>query len=146
MHNGKSLDTLNDLQFKKYCDKVATSLAQVDPRTLLPTSAAAKNRSKRVFLQTNRWKDPDCDMAGEEWGWTLTESGLCPTMMEMAPAPPELLKMIRCNCATDCVSSRCTCRKNGMKCSTACGQCCGTSCSITIIVIEEGDESDSDED
>ena len=146
MYNGKSSDTLYGLRFKKYCDKVATSLTQVDPRMLPPTSAAAKNHSKRVFLQINQWKDPECDMAAEDWSWTLTETGLCPTMTEMAPAPSELLKLIRCSCATDCASARCTCRKHGMKCSTACGQCRGTLCSNANAVMEDRDESDSDED
>ena len=41
MYNGKSSDTLNSLRYKKYCDKVATRLAQVDLRMLPPTSAAA---------------------------------------------------------------------------------------------------------
>ena len=100
----------------------------------------------RVFLQINQWKDPECDMAAEDWGWTLTETGLCPTMTEMAPAPSELLKLIRCSCATDCASARCTCRKHGMKCSTACGQCRGTLCSNANAVMEDRDESDSDED
>ena len=84
-------------------------------------------------------------MPAEEWGWTLTESGLGPTMTEMTPAPPELLKMIRCSCATDCGSARCTCRKHGMKCSTACGHCQGSSCSNANTVVEDEEDSDSDE-
>ena len=99
----------------------------------------------RVFLQISQWKDPNCDMPAEEWGWTLTESGLGPTMTEMTPAPPELLKMIRCSCATDCGSARCTCRKHGMKCSTACGHCQGSSCSNANTVVEDEEDSDSDE-
>ena len=46
MYNGKKSDTLDGLRYKKYCDKVATSLTQVDPKTLPPTSAAAKFHSR----------------------------------------------------------------------------------------------------
>ena len=31
MHTGKKSDSLDGLRYKKYCDKVATSLTQVDP-------------------------------------------------------------------------------------------------------------------
>ena len=63
MYNGKKLDTLDGLRYKKYCDKVATSLTQVDPKSLPPTSAAAKFPSWRVFLQVNQWKG---DLLAEE--------------------------------------------------------------------------------
>ena len=46
MYNGKKSDTLDGLRYKKYCDKVATSLTQVDPKVLPPTSAAAKFQSR----------------------------------------------------------------------------------------------------
>ena len=37
-----NLNALDGLCYKKYCDKVATSLTQVDPKVLPPTSASAK--------------------------------------------------------------------------------------------------------
>ena len=53
--NGKKSNTLDGLRYKKYCDKVATSLTQVDPKVLPPTSAAAaKFHSRRVILQANQ--------------------------------------------------------------------------------------------
>ena len=110
MSNGKKSDTLDSLQYKKYCDKVATSLTQVDPKSLPPTSAAAKFPSWRVFLQVNQWKDPQCYLLAEEWGWVLKDTGLHPVLTDMPPAPAELLKIIRCNCTTDCGTARCTCK------------------------------------
>ena len=38
-------------------------------------------------------------------------------LTDLSPAPDELLKMIRCNCHTDCSSMRCTCKKYIVKCS-----------------------------
>ena len=54
IYNGKKSDTLDGLRYKKYYDKVATTLTQVNPKTLPPTSAAAKFHSRRVFFQTNQ--------------------------------------------------------------------------------------------
>ena len=62
IYNGKNGDTLNALWYKKYCEKEATSLFQVDPKSLPPTTEASSFHSKRVFPQINQWKDPECDM------------------------------------------------------------------------------------
>ena len=71
-------------------------VTQVDPKSLPPTSAAAKFHSRRVFLQVNQWKDPQCYLLAEEWGWVLKDTGLHPVLTDMPPAPAELLKIIRC--------------------------------------------------
>ena len=98
MSNGKKSDTLDSI------------VTQVDPKSLPPTSAAAKFPSWRVFLQVNQWKDPQCYLLAEEWGWVLKDTGLHPVLTDMPPAPAELLKIIRCNCTTDCGTARCTCK------------------------------------
>ena len=101
-------------------------MIQVDPKNLPPTSAAAKFHSCRVFLQINQWKNSDCNMMPESWGWPCTESGLIPILTDQPPAPEELLKIIRCNCSGDCSSAKCSCKNHSLKCSIACGQCCRT--------------------
>ena len=146
MYNWEKSDTLDGLRYKKYCDKVATSLTQVDPKVLPHTSAAAKFHSRQVFLQTNQWKDPQCDLLAEEWGRVRKDTGLHPVLTDMPPAPAELLKIIRCYCTTDCATARCTCKRHGMKCSMACGHCRGSSCSNASTYVEDEDESDSEED
>ena len=115
-------------------------MIQVDPKNLPPTSAAAKFHSCRVFLQINQWKNSDCNMMPESWGWPCTESGLIPILTDQPPAPEELLKIIRCNCSGDCSSAKCSCKKHSMKCSIACGQCCGTSCSNASEFVKEDDD------
>ena len=115
-------------------------MIQVDPKNLPPTSAAAKFHSYRVFLQINQWKNSDCNMMPESWGWPRTESGLIPILTDQPPAPEELLKIIRCNCSGDCSSAKCSCKKHSMKCSIACGQCCGSACSNASEFVEEDDD------
>ena len=144
IYSGKKTDSLNNLRYKKYCEKVSTNISQVDPKVLPPTTAAARFHSKRAFLQINQWKDSDCDLLPEQWGWKPTETGLHPIPTDITPAPPELLKVIRCNCTTDCGSSCCSCQKHGMKCSMACGQCRGTSCSNACAFLVEGRDDDEE--
>ena len=47
-------------------------------------------------------------------------------------APPDLLKVIRCNCKmkskNPCSSQLCSCRQNGLSCVSACGDCRGLNC------------------
>ena len=50
IYGGKKTENLNMLRFRKYSEKVATSLSHCDPKVLLPTAAAAKFQSYRVFL------------------------------------------------------------------------------------------------
>ena len=38
-------------------------------------------------------------------------------------APEEILKIIRCNCKTECGNRRCSCRKADLPCTAACGPC-----------------------
>ena len=51
IYNGKKDDTLNGLRLTRYCEKVAKSFNKVEPRSLPPTSLAAKYYSYQVFLQ-----------------------------------------------------------------------------------------------
>ena len=91
-------------------------------------------------------KDPQCDLLAEEWGWVSKDTGLHPVLMNIPPSSAELLKIIRCNCTTDCATARCTCKKHEMKCSMACGHCQGSSCSNANTFVEDEDDSDSEED
>jgi len=80
-------------------------------------------------------------MSPLEWGWKKNDDKLMPLLTDLSPAPSELLKIIRCNCQTDCSSTRCTCKKHNVKCSVACGNCRGSGCTNS-----EVPESDDDDD
>ena len=51
MYGGENNEALNSLRHRKYCEKLACSLASVDPKGLPPTSAAGKYHSYRVFFR-----------------------------------------------------------------------------------------------
>ena len=145
IYGGKKTDSLNQLRYKKYTEKVAKSLTQVDPKNLPPTSAAAKYHSYRVFLQVTEWKDIGCDISPESWGWMITESGFKPIATDNGPAPEELLKMIYCSCTSDCSSAQCSCRKHGLPCTPACGQCRGSGCQNALPCVEDDEIEELDE-
>ena len=57
-----------------------------------------------------------------EWGWEETDMVWSPISTDVPPAPEDLLKVIRCNCNTDCSSQGCSCKKHVMKGFLACGK------------------------
>ncbi len=126
---GESLDSL---RYKRFCEKVSTSNSCIYPQTPPPTSAAAKYHSLRVYLQILEWKGCG-DINPFKWGWKESNGKFAPILTDLPPAPDDLLKMIRCNCPTDCSSMRCTCRKHHVKCSPACGNCRGSGCTNSSI-------------
>ena len=123
IYNGKKDDLLNTLRCTRYSEKVAKSATRVEPKSLSPTSAAAKYHSYRVYHQICHWKNSESDLSAELWGWTLTENGYYPIMTDLPPAPEALLKVVRCNCTTDCNNARCSCQKHCLKCTLACEHC-----------------------
>ena len=115
----------------------------IHPQTLPPTSVAAKYYSFCVYFQIQEWKACGGELQPLEWGWKKSEGKLMPVLTEMPPAPDDLLKIIRCNCHTDCSSMGCTCKKHTVKCSVECGNCRGSVCPNSDR-LEEDDETPND--
>ena len=67
-----------------------------------------------------------------QWGWRLDGTVFTSVMTDLAAAPESLLKFVRCKCKLSsknpCGTNLCSCRKNGLKCVTACGDCRGETC------------------
>ena len=63
-----------------------------------------------------------------EWGWQISNNLLLPMKTHIQPAPDDLLKIVRCQCKSNCDSKRCICRKHGLECSSGCRECQGVSC------------------
>ena len=86
-------------------------------------------------------------MKETDWGWMTTDENLVAVMTDLLPAPDELLRVIRCDCTTDCSTAICSCRKHSLECSPACGQCRGIGCSNnTAADISDEDDDDDDDD
>lgn len=130
LYGGKNNDTLSCLRYLRYMKMTSSKL---QPEKLPPTERAAHFHSLRVYHQVQEWNT--LEENGSEavnWGWKLDGSVLVPIMTDEAPAPDELLNIVRCNCQmtskNPCGGSRCSCRANGLKCVPACGDCRGTEC------------------
>ena len=60
LYGGQPNEGLDKLRHRKFCEKVSTSITQVQVHTLPPTSAAAKSHSARVYYQVQRVDGPSC--------------------------------------------------------------------------------------
>ena len=132
---------LGAIRYSMFSRKAVVGL--IKPETLPPTEGAATQHSLRTYLQTQDWlalESMSLDPCG--YGWTIGAHGFEPVPTLDPIAPEELLHFISCNCKGDCSSRRCSCKKNGIKCISACGTCKGTMCKNCI---EDG-ESDEDSD
>ena len=135
---GKYTDSLASLRYNIFSK---TAKACVTPERLPPTASSTKFHSLRVYYQIMVWTQQESDMDPLDWGWKLQEGKLVPMMSTMKAAPATLLKVIHCNCASGCSTSRCSCRKYGLPCSAACGPCQLESCDNPNK--EECDDDDS---
>ncbi|KAG1678576.1 hypothetical protein GQR58_013380 [Nymphon striatum] len=137
LYNDQPGETLDILKLQRFCQKVSTSTVRVEPRTLPPTSASAKQHCLRVYVQVQQWKGVGMNANG--WGWAIRVERMVPVMTEMKPAPDYLLDAIHCGCNTDCSTRRCSCRKYNLECSSACSECKGLHCSNVTLPEPESD-------
>lgn len=128
LFGGSSTDSFSNLRCRVFCKKVTSSNSFVTPERLPPTVSATRFHSLRVYIQIMVWTGQKSGMAVEDWGWKLENNHFVPIMTEGDSAPEHLLKMIHCNCTTACKSSRCSCRRYGLPCTSACGQCQTDNC------------------
>ena len=142
LYNGKVERSLDSLRYKRYCDKVASSSSYVHPQTLPPTSSAEKYHSLRVYYQIRQWQGTEAGMSPQDWDWKESDGALIPVTTDLDPDPNELLRIVRCNCQTDCSTLSCSCRKHGLNCSVACGNCRGSECRNSNPEMDLDDETE----
>ena len=135
--NGKHDETLDNLRWSRFHQKVASSTISISPCTLPPTSAAAEHHSLRVYLQVQQWKG--MNICPEDWGWKMVDGKLLPVQTNRNPAPDYLLDIITCGCKTGCAGNNCSCRKFGLHCSPACMECKGLQCTNVIHIDLDSD-------
>ncbi|CAG2252807.1 unnamed protein product [Mytilus edulis] len=146
LYGGETGESLDQLRYRKFNHKVLTnSLSCVHVQSLPPTSEAASQHCKRAYYQIQEWTNDSVHMLSpSDWGWVLQGTSLCPIRTILPPAPDNLLHVIRCKCKSGCDTRRCTCRKNGLDCSSACSECKGLNCSNCKVLEIHEDEDDSD--
>ena len=149
LYGGKPTDTLNELRYVRYVQKMSTSKKAVQPSNLPPTASAAKFHSMRTYYQTYLWmnlaEEPNSGLDPTSWVWEKKHGALLPILSDMPVAPEDLLNVIHCSCKAGCATSLCTCRKHGLVCATSCTDCRGDNCSNSVSLISHS-ESESEED
>ena len=141
IHGCQRAPSLNSAKVERFQEKVVTSAGYVPPETLPPTTDAASFHSYRTYHQVQIWQGND--LPSTDWGWEESSVGLVPVRMSQSAAPESLLRTIRCNCGGRCNKRNCTCRKNGLHCTSECGQCRGISC-LNTLQVETEEENDDD--
>ena len=144
LYGGEEKDSLNHLRYVKYVQKVAISNKSFQPSSLPPSSSAAKYHCFRVYFQVQAWENlNDAYLDPRQWGWKVDNHMLLPMLTDLPAAPEELLTVIRCNCQTDCSTTRCTCRIRGLVCTAACGHCRGETC-VNVAPVNHDYEQDDE--
>ncbi|KAJ8880744.1 hypothetical protein PR048_017214 [Dryococelus australis] len=103
-----------------------SSLAALHYQTL--TERLPPTESSTKFHHTIIWMSMAREINPVNWGLKLDGEELVPVICDMNAAPETLLKIIHCNCKSDCSSNRCSCRAYGLPCSYVCGSCQVTHC------------------
>ena len=142
--DGKTNETLTACRHRHFVAKVTSASSFVKPERLPPTESATKFHSLRSYYQISVWKGTDSNLQATDWGWKLHDGHYEPLTMDCSPAPETLLKMMRCNCTTGCISKRCGCRKNGFHCNLSCGKCQETVCEDEPSADNMEDDIDND--
>ena len=143
---GREEDALSDLRFAKFMAMVCSCKEELKPWKLPPTDRTGNFHSLRVHLQVMLWsKLTVTDFNPEQWGWKLTGLIFTPVMTDKDVAPQSLLQFVRCKCKLSsrnpCGNNGCSCRKNGLKCVTACGDCRGDNCkNAEELILADDDE------
>ena len=118
---------LDQLRANRYLEKLSSlSKSAVKPELLGPTQDAAELHILRCFHQVQVWKEIPSDPLSR--GWKEHNGKMMPIELRKPIAPPELLKVIRCKCKTECSNNRCSCRRFNVLCTNMCGECRGVSC------------------
>ena len=99
LFNADQKDSLASIRYIMLCKKVARA---------------------KTYLITLMAHD---DIELSEWGWKVERNKLVTVMTDKSPAADVFIQMIHCNCSEGCNAVRCTCRKHGLECTSACGHC-----------------------
>ncbi|KAG1670130.1 Sodium-dependent multivitamin transporter [Nymphon striatum] len=128
LFSGKQTDYLASLRHSVFKKKVVSASSFVAPARLPPTASATKFHSLRAYYQIMTWLGLESNLDATDWGWKIEDNQFAPVMTAKNPAPDNLLKIVHCNCTIACTTQRCTCRRYGLPCTSACGQCQLESC------------------
>ena len=95
LYDGSSDTNLDQLRQHTFASEFATSSTFFHLQELPPTRAAASYHTMRVYLQSKLWLYNN-NLSPENSGWQQLETVFSPIMTDAKPAPPHILKVIKC--------------------------------------------------
>ena len=105
----------------------------------------------RAHHQTILWKVADKQVAPAiiitDFGWEMLNSMPSPMIASGPPAPPELMKVVSCQCRTAgkaCAQGNCSCLAAGLSCMTYC-HCAGSQDECHDPLTKKYDDDSSDD-
>lgn len=87
----KVVQSLDELRFVIFNRSVGTAKKSVNLLILIPTSGAARQHSRRVYLEIQEWHGRRINP--ESWGRKKKNQILVPIYMTQTPAPVEILSL-----------------------------------------------------
>ena len=135
------LDDINQVRYHLF-------LKKSNQEALPPTKNALYHHIKRAHYQSHIWKRAHIPISivpeATEFGWEMIDDQtLKPILMANEGITNDELKIISCNCKSDCKTNRCICRKKNLSCSLYCGKSCIKG---NVICCMNAPESISDDD
>ena len=113
---GANTDTVSEARYKLFCSAGATE------QSLPPSTDALTQHLRRVCYQTKIWRSAALPCIAPpspvNYGWMLEEGQLKVQWLSGPPAPPEVLKIVKCNCKkSGCQGSKCLCASGKLQCT-----------------------------
>ena len=123
---GVNITSIPDLRWHLFCKQFAES------NKLPPTLGALEEHIKRVWLQSRVWFQATIMQKQSfeplNFGYCKdTDGQMLPVTTKVLPAPQAMIKLVRCQCKTNCSTQRCSCRRNNLPRTELC--LCDTECS-----------------
>ena len=147
--------SMENARFKLFTKKKKATKIMALP----PTSANLLLHVLWAHLQVMLWKaadqqaPPDQSSDITHFGWIIQNDIPIPAIAPGAPAPPELIDLIKCSCKAQgkrCSSEACSCHKKHVPCTSYCNCSGGEDCcnphSVRPGTSSEEDENEADDD
>jgi hypothetical protein len=144
IYGGKPCDSLTSLRYAGYCSMSLSRRFHADK--LPPSKDATRTQAKRVHYQALvRTTLGETHVKATDWGWREDNGQLVPIHLEGTIAPEQMLNFVHCSCRSNCKSSLCSCRANGLHCVSACKHCHGSDCTNPYVEAAFSASQDSHE-